>query len=73
VVGIYPPAVDTQMSAHVPPENKISPQDVADGTVAALREGVEETYIGMAAGLRDKLRQDPKAVEQMLKARVAPA
>jgi len=73
VVGIYPPAVDTQMSAHVPPASKISPQEVADGVIAALRNGEEETYIGMAADLREKLRQDPKAVERTLKARVAPA
>lgn len=73
VVGIYPPAVDTQMSAHVPPASKISPQEVADGTIAAIRSGEDEIYIGMAAGLHDKVRQDSKAVENMLKARVAPA
>jgi NAD(P)-dependent dehydrogenase (short-subunit alcohol dehydrogenase family) len=73
VVGIYPPAVDTQMSAHVPPASKISPQEVANGVIAAIRDGEDEIYIGMAADLRDKVRLDSKAVENMLKSRVAPA
>jgi NAD(P)-dependent dehydrogenase (short-subunit alcohol dehydrogenase family) len=73
VVGIYPPAVDTVMSAHVPPAQKIAPAEVAAATVRALREGLDETYIGMAADLYERVRREPKAVEAMVKGRVAPA
>jgi short-subunit dehydrogenase len=73
VVGIYPPAVDTVMSSHVPPSQKIAPDEVATALVSALRNGVEETYIGMAADFYERVRREPKAVEAMLKSRVAPA
>ncbi len=72
VVGIYPPAVDTKMSSHVPPAQKISPEDVAAQLVATLCNGDEEIYIGMAADLYERARREPKAVENMLKGRVAP-
>ena len=73
VIGIYPPAVDTKMSSHVPPAQKMSPESVAAQLVATLRSGDEEIYIGMAADLYDRARHEPKAVENMLKGRVAPA
>ena len=73
VVGIYPPADDTKMSSHVPPAQKISPEGVAAQLVTTLRSGDEEIYIGMAADLYDRARREPKAVEDMLKGRVAPA
>jgi short-subunit dehydrogenase len=72
VVGIYPPAVDTKMSSHVPAAQKIAPERVAAELVAALRDGREDVYIGMAADFYDRARREPKAVENMLKARVAP-
>lgn len=72
VVGIYPPAVDTKMSLHVPPAHKMSPESVAAQLVATLRSGDEEIYIGMAAELYERARREPKAVENMLKGRVAP-
>jgi NAD(P)-dependent dehydrogenase (short-subunit alcohol dehydrogenase family) len=73
VIGIYPPAVDTKMSSHVPAAQKIAPERVAAELVAALRHGPEDVYIGMAGDLYDRARREPKAVEDMLKARVAPA
>lgn len=72
VVGIYPPAIDTPMSAHVPPANKISPEQVAAEIIGGLRNGHEDIYIGMAANLHERVRREPKAVEAMLKVRVAP-
>jgi NAD(P)-dependent dehydrogenase (short-subunit alcohol dehydrogenase family) len=72
VIGVYPPAIDTPMSAHVPAENKISPERVADEIVAGLGERREDIHIGMAADLYERARREPKAVEAMLKARVAP-
>jgi NAD(P)-dependent dehydrogenase (short-subunit alcohol dehydrogenase family) len=73
VVGIYPPAVDTTMSSHVPAAQKMSPEGVAEQLIATLRNGDEEIYIGMAADLYERARREPKAVESMLKGRVAPA
>jgi NAD(P)-dependent dehydrogenase (short-subunit alcohol dehydrogenase family) len=73
VVGVYPPAVDTRMSRHVPPPNKIAPHEVAAAIVSGLRDGREDIYIGAAADLYERVRREPKAVETMLRARVAPA
>jgi NAD(P)-dependent dehydrogenase (short-subunit alcohol dehydrogenase family) len=71
VVGIYPPAADTKMSAHVPPP-KMAPSDVAAQLVAALQDGREDSYFGMADDLYARARREPKAVERMLRGRVAP-
>jgi hypothetical protein len=60
------------MSSHVPAAQKIAPERVAAELVAALRDGREDVYIGMAADFYDRARREPKAVENMLKARVAP-
>jgi NAD(P)-dependent dehydrogenase (short-subunit alcohol dehydrogenase family) len=73
VVGIYPPAVDTRMSRHVPAANKIPPREVAAAIVSGLREGREDIYIGAAADFYERVRREPKAVEVMLRSRVAPA
>jgi NAD(P)-dependent dehydrogenase (short-subunit alcohol dehydrogenase family) len=73
VVGVYPAAIDTPMSVHVPAANKISPEQAANEMIIGLRNGREDIYIGMAAELHDRLRREPKAVEAMLKVRVAPS
>ena len=73
VIGIYPPAVDTRMSMQVPAAQKMQPEDVAAHVVSALRDGVEDVFIGAAAGLYERARREPKAVETMMKVRVAPA
>lgn len=66
VVGVFPGAVDTAMSADFPPP-KMSPAAVARATIDAIREGVEDCYPGeMAQELRRKMLQDPKAVEREL-------
>jgi short-subunit dehydrogenase len=72
VVGVYPPAVDKRMSRDVPAANKIAPRDVATAIVSGLHEGREDIYIGAAADLYERVRREPKAVEVMLRARVAP-
>ena len=66
VIGVFPGAVDTRMSADFPPP-KLAPAEVAQATVAAIRDGTEDVYPGaMAEGLRAGLRADPKAVEREL-------
>ena len=66
VVGVYPGAVDTTMSADFPPP-KISPRAVAEATVAAIRAGLEDVYpCQMAQNIYHGLRQDPKVEEREL-------
>jgi short-subunit dehydrogenase len=72
VVAAYPPAVDTRMSTHVPAEHKMSPERVAVELLAGLRDEREDIHIGMAADFYERVRREPKVVEAMLKARVAP-
>jgi NAD(P)-dependent dehydrogenase (short-subunit alcohol dehydrogenase family) len=72
VVGVYPPAVDTRMSSHVAAADKIAPREVAAAILAGLSDGCEDVYIGAAADLCERVRREPKAVEIMLRARVAP-
>lgn len=68
VVGIFPGAVDTKMSADLPPP-KIAPAAVAKATVEAVLTGVEDSYVGaMAQDLKAKLDEDRKAVEKELSA-----
>jgi NAD(P)-dependent dehydrogenase (short-subunit alcohol dehydrogenase family) len=72
VVAVYPPAIDTRMSTQVPAEHKMSPERVAEELLAGLRDEREDIHIGMAADFYERVRREPKAVEAMLKARVAP-
>jgi NAD(P)-dependent dehydrogenase (short-subunit alcohol dehydrogenase family) len=72
VVAAYPPAVDTRMSMHVPAEHKMAPERVAAELLAGLRDEREDIHIGVAADFYERVRREPKVVEAMLKARVAP-
>ena len=66
VIGIFPGAVDTRMSADFPPP-KLPPAEVAKAVVDAITNGLEDVYPGgMAEGLLAGLRADPKAVEREL-------
>lgn len=66
VVGIFPGAVDTEMSRDFPPP-KLSPRAVATGVVDALTGGIEDAFIGpMAQDLHTRLEEDRKAVEKEL-------
>ncbi len=49
------------------PQPKVTGKALADGIVAALRQGQEEAVIGdLARDLMDRLRENPKAVERDL-------
>ncbi|MEJ0069889.1 MAG: SDR family NAD(P)-dependent oxidoreductase [Pseudomonadota bacterium] len=66
VIGIFPGAVDTRMSANFPPP-KLAPEDVAKAVIDAIQNGLEDVYPGaMAEGLLAGLRADAKAVEREL-------
>jgi NAD(P)-dependent dehydrogenase (short-subunit alcohol dehydrogenase family) len=66
VIGIFPGAVDTDMSADFPPP-KLPPGDVAKAVIDAITSGAEDVYPGdMAQGLLAGLRADAKAVERQL-------
>ena len=68
VIGVFPGAVDTEMSRDFPPP-KMAPTAIAQAVVAAIRDGIEDVYPGrVAADLRDGLREDPKLVERELAA-----
>jgi NAD(P)-dependent dehydrogenase (short-subunit alcohol dehydrogenase family) len=69
VHSIFPPAVDTAMTANskVP---KMAPAQVAADIVAAVRDGIEDSYPGVAANVRAALQQDWKAVERTHAARL---
>ncbi len=63
VIAVMPGAVDTRMTAILPPP-KMNPADVATAALAAIEAGTEEVYPGdMAQGVSAGLAQDPKAVE----------
>jgi len=67
VMGVYPPAMDTRMSAHLDGSRKISPQQVAMELISALKHGgPEDVYVGPAAVLHDRLMREPKVVEAEL-------
>jgi len=64
VVGVMPGAVDTDMERDFdgPKEN---PADVANASLQAVEDGLEEIYPGgMAQGVSQGLAADPKAVEK---------
>lgn len=69
VCGVYPPAVDTPMSRHIPGP-KLSPDELARAIVTAVQNGVDELYPGAAGSLRHALDADRKQVERQMAARL---
>ena len=64
VIAVMPGAVDTRMTAMLPPP-KMKPSEVAAAALKAIDEGTEEIYPGdMAQGVAAGLASDPKAVEK---------
>ena len=72
VLAVLPAAVDTAMSAAVP-QPKLSPRQLAVEVVEAVQRGAEDLYPGTAAGLREALQKDWKAVERTLASRLPSA
>lgn len=73
VLGVFPSAVDTTMSPMAPPP-KLSPQEVAEATVALINSDEDDCYPGtMASGVRAALQADMKKVERQFALRVPKA
>lgn len=61
-----PGTVDTEVSKDYPPP-KIAPAEVAQATLQAVTDGVEEIYPGeQATQVAAQLLKDSKAVEQQM-------
>lgn len=69
VYAMFLPVMDTRMAAGLAIP-KMPPGEAAAAILDHLRAGNEDGYIGGAKDLYDRLRQDPKAVERMMAARV---
>lgn len=65
VLSVFCGALDIPENGHLPAP-KTAPAAVARGVIAALRQGIEDSYIGSdAEALRDMLSRDPKAAERL--------
>jgi short-subunit dehydrogenase len=66
VIAVMPGTIDTEMSkTYAGP--KVSITEVAQATLQAIREGIEDIYPGeQATGVAAQLLNDPKAVEQQM-------
>lgn len=63
VLGVLPVQVDTPLGAPLP-EPKLTPQDVATGTLDALEAGAEEVFPGaLSQGALEAFRADPTALQ----------
>jgi len=65
VCALFPSVVDTPMAARLTLP-KLSPEEVAAAAIAGIRRGEEDIYLGTAAGLYARWREDPKAVERQM-------
>jgi NAD(P)-dependent dehydrogenase (short-subunit alcohol dehydrogenase family) len=70
VYAMFPPVLDTVMSAHIPGP-KMRPEDAAAEILQLLRDDVEDGFIGAAKDGYARLRADPKAVEKTMAGRIA--
>ncbi|MCZ4303381.1 SDR family NAD(P)-dependent oxidoreductase [Zoogloeaceae bacterium G21618-S1] len=66
VVNIFPGPIDEEWEQLTPPP-KLSPAAVAKAIIHALKDGVEDVYVGdIAEEIRARLRENHKAVEREL-------
>ena len=66
VVNVFTGPLETEWFQTVPPP-KVAPAALAKATVAALRCGLEEVFVGdIAEDIRARLAQNPKALEREL-------
>jgi short-subunit dehydrogenase len=73
VLGVFPGAVDTAMSSHVPPP-KLSPGEVASAAIGLINSDDDDCYPGEAAQrLRAAMQADMKKVERQLALRLPSA
>lgn len=66
VVNVFPGPVDHEWEQLTPPP-RVSPKAVADAVVQALRNGMEDAYVGdVAREFVERLRDNPKGLEREL-------
>jgi len=66
VLNLFAGPLDTEWFQSVPPP-KVSPSALAAATVDALRQGIEDAYVGdIAQDIRARLAVQPKALEREL-------
>ncbi|MEW5420745.1 SDR family oxidoreductase [Amorphus sp. 3PC139-8] len=66
VMNVFTGPTDTEWYQTVPPP-KVSPAALARALVDGLKRGLEDVYVGdVAADIRDRFRDDPKALEREL-------
>ena len=66
LVNLFTGPVDTEWFQTVPPP-KVAPRAVAQAIVSALKNGLEEMYVGdIAQEIRQRLEANPKALEREL-------
>jgi NAD(P)-dependent dehydrogenase (short-subunit alcohol dehydrogenase family)/uncharacterized OB-fold protein len=66
VINLFTGPIDIEWFQTVPPP-KVAPRTVATAVVSALRNGLEEVYVGdVAEEIRQRLAANPKAVEREL-------
>lgn len=66
VVNVFPGPIDDEWE-QLTPAPKLAPSMVAKAIVQALRDGIEDAYVGdIAEELRTRLRENHKAVEREL-------
>jgi len=66
VVNVFSGPLDTEWFQTLPPP-KVAPAALAKAVVEALRQGVEDVYVGeVAQDIRARLEVNPKAIEREL-------
>jgi NAD(P)-dependent dehydrogenase (short-subunit alcohol dehydrogenase family)/uncharacterized OB-fold protein len=66
VINLFAGPLDTEWFQTVPPP-KVAPRVVANAIVSALRNGLEDVFVGdVAEDIRQRLAANPKAVEREL-------
>jgi NAD(P)-dependent dehydrogenase (short-subunit alcohol dehydrogenase family) len=66
VVNLFPGPIDDDWNQLMPPP-KVTPSALANAMIKALRDGVEDVYIGdVAQEWRERWREDPKVLEREL-------
>jgi uncharacterized oxidoreductase len=68
VFELMPPLVDTEFSAEIGGANGISPRQVAEEFLAALRQDTYEIHVGDTAALYQLMRADPAQAFAVLNA-----
>jgi NAD(P)-dependent dehydrogenase (short-subunit alcohol dehydrogenase family)/uncharacterized OB-fold protein len=66
VINLFAGPIDTEWFQTVPPP-KVAPRSVANAIVSALKNGLEDVFVGdVAEDVRQRLAANPKAVEREL-------